>query len=101
MCTRSTEARTARWASGRRALGAVYFLSLTLFDLLVLDWWLFCTVQPRFMVLPGTEGMPEYRDFGFLARVLVPRPVPWPLLTIPAYGAAVGTIAYLMEIAVG
>ncbi|MBL1099306.1 hypothetical protein [Streptomyces coffeae] len=83
------------------ALGTICFLALILFDLLVLDWWLFCTIQPRFMVLPGTEGMPEYRDFGFHVRVLVPRPVPWPLLAVPGYGTAVGSIAYLAETVAG
>ncbi|MDW6058501.1 hypothetical protein SAZ11_11010 [Streptomyces sp. FXJ1.4098] len=57
---------------------------------MVLDWRLFCRVQPRFMVLPGTEGMPEYRDYAFHVRVLAPRPVPWPLVAIPGYGVAVG-----------
>jgi hypothetical protein len=35
------------------------------FDLILLDWLLFCTVQPRLMVLPGTEGMPGYRNYRF------------------------------------
>jgi len=35
------------------------------FDLIILDWLLFCTVQPKLMVLPGTEGMPGYRDYRF------------------------------------
>ena len=35
------------------------------FDLLVLDWLFFCTIQPRQMVLPGTEGNPAYRDYRF------------------------------------
>ncbi|MCX4967546.1 hypothetical protein OHA98_22850 [Streptomyces sp. NBC_00654] len=83
------------------ALGAVGFLALTLFDLVVLDWWLFCTVQPRFMVLPGTEGMAEYRDFAFHVRALVPRPVPWPLMAIPGYGAAVGAVACIAEALAG
>ncbi|MCE4946249.1 MULTISPECIES: hypothetical protein [Streptomyces] len=78
-------------------LGATGFLALTLFDLLVIDWLLFCTVRPRFMVLPGTEGMPEYRDLAFHAKVLVPRPVPWPLLAVPGYGALVGGLAWLVE----
>jgi hypothetical protein len=38
-----------------------------LFDLLILDWLLFCTLQPRSMVLPGTEGMAAYRDYRFHA----------------------------------
>ncbi|MER7790450.1 hypothetical protein [Streptomyces sp. NPDC097640] len=82
-------------------LGTVSFLALVLFDLVVLDWCLFCLVQPRFMVLPGTEGMPEYRDFAFHARVLVPRPVPWPLVAIPGFGVAVGAVASLAEVLTG
>ncbi|MFF3762497.1 hypothetical protein ACFYYR_00140 [Streptomyces sp. NPDC001922] len=78
-------------------LGVTAFLALILFDLLVIDWLLFCTVRPRFMVLPGTEGMAEYRDLAFHAKVLVPRPVPWPLIAIPVYGAVVGGLAWLAE----
>ena len=40
-------------------------LVFNVFDLLVLDWLLFCTIQPRAMVLPGTEGMAGYRDYRF------------------------------------
>lgn len=40
-------------------------LVFNLFDLLILDWLFFCTIQPRQMVLPGTEGMPGYRDYRF------------------------------------
>ncbi|MFK0292751.1 hypothetical protein ACIQU6_20035 [Streptomyces sp. NPDC090442] len=82
-------------------LGTAGFLALTLFDLLVIDWLLFCTVRPRFMTLPGTEGMPEYRDLAFHAKVLVPRPIPWPLLAIPGYGALVGGTAWLVETLTG
>jgi len=35
------------------------------YDLIVLDWLFFCTIQPRAMVLPGTEGMAGYRDYRF------------------------------------
>ena len=35
------------------------------FDLLILDWLLFCTIQPKFMVLPGSEGHPAYKDYRF------------------------------------
>ena len=47
------------------AFSAAALLVFNIFDLLVLDWLLFCTVQPRMMVLPGTEGMPAYRDYRF------------------------------------
>jgi hypothetical protein len=36
-----------------------------LFDLLVADWLLFVTIQPRRIVLSGTEGMAGYRDYRF------------------------------------
>lgn len=45
--------------------GAIAVLVFNVFDLLILDWLLFCTVQPRSMVLPGTEGMAGYRDYRF------------------------------------
>jgi hypothetical protein len=40
-------------------------LVFNIFDLIVLDWIFFCTIQPRSMVLPGTEGMAGYRDYRF------------------------------------
>lgn len=43
----------------------VTVLVFNLFDLLILDWLLFCTLQPRSIVLPGTEGMAGYRDYRF------------------------------------
>jgi hypothetical protein len=43
----------------------ITLLVFNVFDLLVLDWLLFCTIQPRIMVLPGTEGMAGYRDYRF------------------------------------
>ncbi|MFF2060255.1 hypothetical protein ACFVWZ_00390 [Streptomyces sp. NPDC058200] len=45
--------------------------------------------------------MSEYRDFGFHVRVLVPRPVPWPVVVIPGYGVTVGAVAYLVEALAG
>jgi hypothetical protein len=39
-----------------------------LVDLLVLDWLIFNTIQPRFIILPGTEGMAGYKDYGFHFR---------------------------------
>ena len=34
-----------------------------LVDLLVMDWLIVCTITPRFLVLPGTEGMAGYKDY--------------------------------------
>ena len=35
-----------------------------LFDLIVLDILMFSTWTPNFLVIPGTEGMPGYKDYG-------------------------------------
>jgi hypothetical protein len=43
----------------------IVVLVFNVFDLLILDWLFFCTIQPRSMVLPGTEGMAGYRDYRF------------------------------------
>jgi hypothetical protein len=43
----------------------VALLVFNIYDLIILDWLFFCTIQPRSMVLPGTEGMPGYRDYRF------------------------------------
>ena len=37
-------------------------------DWLLLDWLMFCTLTPRFLVIPGTEGMSAYKDYGFHFR---------------------------------
>lgn len=47
------------------AFSSLVLLVFNVFDLLVLDWLLFCTIQPRAMVLAGTEGMAAYRDYRF------------------------------------
>jgi hypothetical protein len=39
------------------------YLMLYLFDLIVLDILMFYTWTPRFLVIPGTEGLPGYKDF--------------------------------------
>jgi len=36
-----------------------------LFDLLVFDWLIFCKINPRFMILPGTKGNPAYQDYRY------------------------------------
>jgi hypothetical protein len=46
----------------------VMFTFFNVFDWLVLDWLIIVTIRPKFIVLPGTEGMPAYRDYGFHFR---------------------------------
>jgi hypothetical protein len=39
--------------------------SFNLVDLIILDWLVFCTITPGFMVLPGTEEHPGYKNYRF------------------------------------
>jgi hypothetical protein len=43
----------------------VALLTWNTFDLIVLDWLVFCTIRPRAMTLPGTRGMAEYGSYRF------------------------------------
>ena len=43
----------------------ILFISFNLVDLLLLDWLIFCTITPPFMVLPETEGHPGYKNYRF------------------------------------
>jgi len=47
------------------AFSGITLLVFNIFDLIILDWLFFCTIQPRSMILPGTEGMAGYRDYRF------------------------------------
>lgn len=43
----------------------ILMFSFNAVDFLILDWLLFCTLTPKFMVLPGTEGHPGYKNYVF------------------------------------
>lgn len=43
-------------------------MMFNLVDLLVLDWLILGFIQPSFVILPGTEGMAGYKDYGFAFR---------------------------------
>jgi hypothetical protein len=45
--------------------------AFNLWDWLVLDWLVFCTLTPRSFVLPGTEGHPAYKDYVFHFRAFL------------------------------
>ena len=39
--------------------------AFNVWDWLAIDWLLFCAITPRWVVIPGTEGHPAYRDYFF------------------------------------
>ena len=47
------------------AHSALLLFSFASWDLLILDWLIFVTIQPDFIVIPGTEGLAGYRDYWF------------------------------------
>jgi uncharacterized membrane protein len=48
------------------AFGVAFIFNLV--DWLFLDWLMFCTITPQFVIIPGTEGMASYKDYGFHFR---------------------------------
>jgi hypothetical protein len=44
------------------------FFSFWLVDLVILDGLMFCLITPSFVVIPGTEGFPGYKDFRMHLR---------------------------------
>lgn len=47
-------------------------MSLTnLVDWLILDWLIFCTITPKFAILPGTEGLAGYKNYAMHFRGFV------------------------------
>ena len=43
----------------------VIIFSFNLIDLLFIDWLIFCNITPNFIVLPGTEKEPGYKNYYF------------------------------------
>ena len=46
----------------------VIFSVFNILDWLVLDWLIVVTLRPRFLILPGTDGMAGYGDYAFHFR---------------------------------
>jgi len=47
------------WALFLNSFGIVFIFNVV--DWLVLDWLIVCTITPKFLVLPGTQGHPSYK----------------------------------------
>jgi hypothetical protein len=52
-----------------QAFGVVFIFNLV--DWLILDWLIFCTITPKFLVIPDTEGMAGYKDYSFHFRAFL------------------------------
>lgn len=47
----------------------VYLLTCVV-DLLICDYLIFCTITPSFIVIPGTEGNPGYKDKSYHTKTI-------------------------------
>jgi hypothetical protein len=54
------------FAASFHAFSIVFIFNLV--DWLILDWLIFCTITPNFLVIPDTEGMAGYKDYSFHFR---------------------------------
>jgi len=48
------------------AFGVAFMFNLI--DWLILDWIIFCTITPNFVVIPGTEGADGYKNYNYHFR---------------------------------
>lgn len=46
--------------------GVVFVFNVV--DFLILDCLIYCTITPKFVIIPGTEGLAGYKDYGHQAR---------------------------------
>jgi hypothetical protein len=67
------------------AFGVGMFFNLV--DLLIIDYLIFCLWTPKFLIIPGTDGMDAYKDYGHHFRGF-------------AVGTVVSTIASLFIVIV-
>jgi hypothetical protein len=57
------------------AFGVAFLFNVV--DWLILDWLIVCTITPRFVIIPGTEGMAGYKNYtmhfrGFVIGTIFP-----------------------------
>ena len=71
----------------------IVLLVFNLVDLLILDWLVFNTLKPGFVVLPGTEGARGYSDYGFHFKAFLKGVAGALVVSLLVAGAAVGISA--------
>lgn len=72
--------RQHRWKTGFRSVFVhtlVLFWVVNLVDVVIVDWLIFVTIQPEFVVLEGTDGLAAYDDYWFHLEASVASWQPW------------------------
>lgn len=57
-----------------------------------MDWLIFCTITPRFLVIPDTEGNPGYKNYKFHLNGLVGKGLIYAMIL----SVFIDTITFLM-----
>ena len=83
--------RSGGFSFGEVALSLwLSMMVFNLIDLLLIDWFLIMTLRPRWAILPGTEGLQGYLDYGFHFRGFLKGTVgitlAAPILAVVAFG---------------
>jgi hypothetical protein len=74
---------------------SLIFFYFAVWDLLVFDWLIFVTIQPDFIVIPGTEGMAGYSDYWFHFQVSFLGWVQW--ISILAGGLVMAGLSVILS----
>jgi len=61
-----TQGQIPFWVLFINSFSVAFIFNLV--DWLILDWLMFCTITPGFLVITGTEGMAGYKDYLFHFR---------------------------------
>ncbi len=68
----------------------IILMFFNLVDLLVVDWLILGWLRPKFAILPGTEGMAGYSDYGFALRGFFKGTLELAVMSAVIAGLAVG-----------
>ena len=73
---------------------ALLMFLFAVWDLLIMDWLIFVTIQPAFVVIRGTEGFTGYKDYCFHLKVSFLGPELW--LSVLIGGLIMGGLSVML-----
>jgi hypothetical protein len=80
------------WTASAHSALLMFFFAV--WDLLIMDWLIFVTIQPAFVVIPGTEGFTGYGDYWFHFEVSFLGPELW--LSVLIGGLIMGGLSMVL-----